>query len=360
MISLITFLFVLGILIVVHEFGHFIAAKRVKVKVEKFSLGFGPAILRRKKNETEYTINAIPLGGYVKLAGDNLQEYKGRPDEYLNKTPRERAQIIFCGPLLNYLLGFLVFWLIFFAGYPMLTAKVGSLLDGFGAKEAGIEPGDKIISIDGRKIDTWDDLQKNIQNKQAGSVTKILILRKTQEYALDVKIKAREDIDPFGQKHSFGAIGIRPADEIVQVRHGFIESFFLSIEKTGQLTLMTYKALWRMITGKLSMRQSVTGPLGIFYITSKAAHLGIIAILNWLALLSISLSIFNLLPLPVLDGGHLVLLFIEKIRGRALSLNTERVITQIGMTLIITLAIFVTYNDILNFFGDKISKFFAR
>jgi regulator of sigma E protease len=131
----------------------------------------------------------------------------------------------------------------------------------------------------------------------------------------------------------------------------------LGINKTLDLTIMTYKALWRMVTGKLSMRESITGPLGIFYITSKAAHLGVIALLHLVAVLSVSLCIFNLLPLPVLDGGHIVLLAIEKIRGRQLSVSAERVITQIGFTLIISLALIATYNDLLRLFGDKLSRF---
>jgi regulator of sigma E protease len=120
---------------------------------------------------------------------------------------------------------------------------------------------------------------------------------------------------------------------------------------------MTYKALWRMITGKLSMRESITGPLGIFYITSKAASLGMIALLHLVAVLSVSLGIFNLLPLPVLDGGHIVLLALEKIRGRQLSIKAERVLTQIGFTLIVSLAIFATYSDLLRIFQDKLPKF---
>jgi regulator of sigma E protease len=123
---------------------------------------------------------------------------------------------------------------------------------------------------------------------------------------------------------------------------------------------MTYKGLWRMITGKLSFRESVTGPLGIFYVTSKAASLGVIAVLHLIAVLNVSLAIFNLLPLPVLDGGHILFLGIEKIRGKTLSTKTEQIITQIGLTVIISLAVFVTYNDITRLFGDKISKIFMK
>jgi regulator of sigma E protease len=360
MISVLTFLFILGISIIIHEFGHFIAAKKLGVKVEKFSLGFGLPLWHKKKNDTEYSLSLIPLGGYVKLAGDNLGEYKNQPDEYLSKTPLERCQIIFCGPLLNYILGFLCFWLIFFAGYPTLTTKVGGLIDGFGAKDAGIQVGDKIIAVDGKKVDFWEDLQSAIQSKKAATGVMLSVLRDNKEYALEVKIKEKQFDDVLGQKRKVGLIGITPKDEVINVRYGFLKSFVLAIRKTAELTILTYKAIWRMITGKLSMRESITGPLGIFYITSKAASLGMIAVLHLVAVLSVSLGIFNLLPLPVLDGGHIVLLAIEKIRGRSLSLKAERIITQVGLTLIISLAIFATYNDLLRFFGDKLSKWFIK
>jgi regulator of sigma E protease len=360
MISLIIFLFILGILIIVHEFGHFIIAKRLKVKVEKFSLGFGPQLFCKTKNDTQYCINAVPLGGYVKLAGDSIEEYKGNPDEYLAKSPLQRAKIILFGPLLNYILGILCLWLIFFVGYPTLTTKIGGLIEGFGAKDAGLQVGDKIVAVDGKKVYYWEDLQKDIQAKKQNINVRLSILRDNKEYTLDVKIKEKQLDDLLGQKHNVGLIGISPADEIVRVRHGFIQSFLLSVNKTWDLTVITYKAIWRMLTGKLSVRESVTGPLGIFYMTSKVVSIGIIAVLHLVAVLSVSLAIFNLLPLPVLDGGHILFLAIEKIRGRPLSLKTERIITQIGLTFIITLAIFVTYNDLLRFFGDKISKWFVK
>ncbi len=357
MITSFIFLLILGLLIIVHEFGHFIVAKRLGVRVEKFSFGFGKRILSKKKNGTEYSISLIPLGGYVKLAGDSLEEFKNNPDEYLNKKPSERAQIIFCGPLLNYVLGFLCFWLIFFVGYPTLTTKVGGLIEGFGAKDAGIQVGDKIIAVDGKKVDFWEDLQMAIQAKKAATKVVLSVLRDNKEYTIDVQIREKRLDDALGQRRNVGLIGITPKDEIVNVKHGLLESFVLGINKTLDLTVMTYKALWRMIAGKLSMRESITGPLGIFYITSKAANLGIVALLHLVAVLSVSLCIFNLLPLPVLDGGHIVLLAIEKIRGRQLGIKAERVITQIGFTFIIALAVFATYNDLLRIFGDKLSKF---
>ena len=360
MLTFILFLLMLGLLIVVHEFGHYIMAKRCKVRVEKFSLGFGPTLLSKKGNETEYSLNAIPLGGFVKLAGDNLEEYKGHSYEYYSKPPRQRAAIIFFGPFLNYLLGLLCFWVIFYVGYPTLTTKVGGLIDGFGAKEAGLKVGDKIVAIDGKKISFWEEMQKIIQAKKTNTLVNLSILRDGKEQSIEVKIKEKELNDQLGQKNSVGLIGITPFDEIIKVKHGPLESFSLAINKTMDLTVMTYKAIWRMIRGKLPLRESVTGPLGIFFITSKVKSLGIIAILHLVALLSVSLAIFNLIPFPVLDGGHILLLGIEKIRGKTLSVKTERILSQIGFSVIISLALIVTYNDLLRFFADKAAKLITK
>jgi regulator of sigma E protease len=338
------------ILIMIHEFGHFIVAKKVGVRVEKFSLGFGPVLAKKKKSETEYSISLIPLGGYVKLAGDNLEEYKGEPHEFLAKSPSSRAAIIFCGPLLNYVWGIMLFWLLFCIGYPMFTTKVGGVQKNMGAIEAGITAGDKILSVDGKKVEFWEDLQKSIHVKQNDSVAHLSVLRQGKEFEVDVKIKTRDYTDPLGGTHKVGLLGISMGEEIVHVKYSFFKSFFLGVNKSWELTTATYMGLWRMITGKLSVRESMTGPVGIFYKGSQIASMGIVATLYFMAVLSISLAIFNLLPLPILDGGHLFLLAVEKVRGKCLGIKTERIISQIGVVLIIALVVFVTCNDIINFF----------
>lgn len=351
LISLIIFLLILGVLITIHEFGHFIAAKRLGVRVEKFSLGFGRKILSKKRSGTEYSLNVIPLGGYVKLAGESLEECKGGRDEYLYKTHLQRALIIFFGPLLNYILGLLCFWLVFFVGHP--GPQVGGLKDGFGAKDAGMQIGDRIIAVDGERIYFWEQMQNIILTKKTSELVKLSILRNSKRYIIDVKIKEQQLEGASGKKISIGLIGIIP-----QIKHSILESFLLSIEKTIGLNIMTYKGLWRIITGKLAVRESVTGFVGIYDITSKVVPSGIIAVLDLIAILSIGLAIFNLLPLPLLDGGHIFLIVVEKIRGRRLSLKAENIITRVGLTLIISLAILVTYNDILRLFGDKVYKLF--
>ena len=360
MLTLFVFLFILSVLIIVHEFGHFIVAKKMGVRVEQFSLGFGPVLFKKKKNDTEYSLSLFPLGGFVKLAGDNLEESTGKPDEYLSQKPSRRFWIIFFGPLLNYLLAILFFWVICFVGYPALTTKVGGVIDGLGAMEAGLKAGDKITAIDGEKVGSWEELQKTILSKKLEEKVSVSLVREEKEIIIPVRIKEKDIKDQVGQKRKLGLLGITPSGEIIKVRYGFFRSFIVGVEKAKDLTILTYKSLGFLITGKLSMRESMTGPLGIFFITSQAASLGFIAVLHLMAVLSLSLAIFNLFPLPILDGGHILFLILEKIRGKSLSLKAERVVNKVGMTLIMSLAVFVTYNDIVKNFGEKISKFFIK
>ena len=360
MIAILIFILILSLLIIVHEFGHFISARINGVRVEEFSLGFGPQLWAKKIKDTKYSLNLIPLGGYVKMAGDTISECKGRADEYFSKSPGVRFGIIFCGPLLNYILGFLFFWFILFAGYPTLTTKVGGLIDGYGAKVAGLQVADKIIAINGKKVGSWEDLQSQIQKNKTKDSIVLSLIRNNQKMEFNVSIKTKVLDNQLGEKKVLGIIGITPFDEVVEVRHGLIESAYLGLKKTYDLTIMTYKGIWRLVSGEMSMRDSMTGPLGIFFITSKAAKLGIIAVMHLIAVLSVSLAVFNLLPLPILDGGHIFLLGLEKLRKKTLGVKAEQVINNLGVSLMIMLALFVTYNDILRLYGDKISKFIGK
>jgi regulator of sigma E protease len=361
MFSLLVFFFLISILIIIHEFGHFIMAKRNGVRVEKFSLGFGPIIFSKKIKDTQYSFSLIPFGGYVKLAGDSLLEYQGRPDEYLSKSPGVRARIIIMGPFLNYLMAFFCFWLIFYLGYPMLTTKIDEVLPDYGAKEAGILPQDKIIAVDGKSVQFWDQLQKEIYPKKEGEIIELKVLRQNQTYTFKVKIKEKEITDIWGNKKRVGLIGIRPAGEIVPLKHTLISSVIKGSKKVIDLTFITYATLFRIVLGKLSLRESVTGPLGMFYLTKEATRLGLVAILHLIAVLNISLAVFNLLPIPVLDGAHLFLLGIEKIRKRKIGYKLEQMITHIGLAFIITLAIFIFYNDLMRFgVWEKITQFLKR
>ncbi|MFH1752710.1 MAG: RIP metalloprotease RseP [Candidatus Omnitrophota bacterium] len=351
MISTIIFILVLSVLIVVHEFGHFIMAKRCGVKVEKFSLGFGPKIVSIKKGDTEYRISAIPLGGYVKMAGETAQDtLTGQDWEFLSKPAGQRFKIVANGAFLNYILGFLLFSFVFMLGSPTLTNEVGEVLDGYPAKTAGLMAGDKVVSIDGERVENWDELTGMMHNKLDGDVT-LNILRDGRERRLVITPKIKETEDIFGKKSRIALVGIAPSQELVFVKYNPAMAFYKGFLKQIDLTVVTCKALWSLVTGRLSLKESVTGPVGIFLLTTKAAKLGLVYLLHIMAVISTSLAIFNVLPIPVLDGGHLIFLLIEKIRKKPVSEKIQNIATHIGLGLLLLLMVFVFYYDIVRFLG---------
>lgn len=348
MFSFLIFLIILSIMILVHEFGHFITARRLGIGVERFSLGFGPKLLSCKRASTEYYLCLIPFGGYVKLAGDIREECRGGRDEFLSRKISERAKVIAAGPALNYLLAFLCFWMVNIIGYPNLTTKVGVVMEGYPARGAGILKDDVILSADGKPVLYWQELQDIIRNKKSGQLD-LEILRNGGRTSLTVGLRQEAAKNILGQEQKINLIGIRPKGETVLTRHNVFEGFVLAGKNLWNLTVLTLSALGRMFIGALSLRESVTGPLGMFYITSEAVRLGLSAVMHLMAVLSASLAIFNLLPLPVLDGGHIFFLGLEKIRGRHLSQKVEENIARIGVGLIIVLAFFVFLNDLERF-----------
>ncbi len=359
--SLIYFLIVLSVLVLVHEFGHFIAAKRLGVRVEKFSFGFGPKLFSIKRGDTEYLISAIPLGGYIKMAGDEPGEgLTGKSFEFLSRSVWDRFQVIFAGPILNYVLAFLIFSVIFMFGSPTLTTEVGSLLKDYPAEMSGLVVGDKIIKANGIDVKYWEDMTKIIHEHLEGPI-KLTIEKDGRVSDLEIQPVIRDVKDIFGKSTRIALLGIAPSQKIESVRYGFFESFSKGFKKIVDLTLLTYKALWSIVTGRLSIKESMTGPIGIFIITGKAAEMGLIYLFHLMALLSASLAIFNLLPLPVLDGGHILFLFIEKLRGKPLSAKVQENIANIGVGLLILLTVFIFYSDIVKFgVFDHIGKFFRR
>ncbi|MCM8784274.1 MAG: RIP metalloprotease RseP [Candidatus Omnitrophica bacterium] len=358
---ILSFLFVLSVLILVHEFGHFITARRLGVKIERFSLGFGPVIFSFRGKETEYCFSLIPVGGYVKMAGENPTEALcGERWEYRSQPIRNRFLIVLAGPLLNYILGFFVFWLVFATGYPTVTPRIGNVVKDYPAEKAGLQEKDLILKIDQHPVKTWEELTEIIHNtkkeyleltlERQGKIMKIAVVPKREVFT-----------DILGRRQEIALIGIKPSEEFTRMRYPFLKSGFLSGKKVLYLTRITFLALSRLVIGRMALKESVSGPLGIFFITKWAAELGLNALLNLLAVLSISLALFNILPIPVLDGGHIFFLIMEKIRGRAISVRTQETISRVGMTLLIILMIFVFYNDLIRFqILEKIMKFWKR
>jgi regulator of sigma E protease len=340
---------ILGAVILIHEFGHFIAAKLCGVRVEKFSLGFGRRLVSVKKGDTEYMISAIPLGGYIKMSGDEAGEkLTGARSEFLSRSVLDRFKIIFAGPLFNYIFAFALFTAVFMAGTPVLTNEIGAVMEGYPAKQAGLMAGDSIIEIDGRKISYGDVLVAAINRHTKGAMT--LTVRR-QDKVFKKEIKPVVEVRKTGLDNKevrIARIGIQPAQKIEKGGYGFFGSVYMGARATWQVTAITYEAIWLMVTGRLSLRE-MTGPIGIFMFTAQAAKLGLIYVVNLTALLSASLAIFNLLPLPVLDGGHIFFLMIEKIRGKPVSGKTQEAIGNIGIGLLILLTVVIFYNDIAKF-----------
>lgn len=354
------FIVILSVLILVHELGHFLMAKRVGVKVEKFSLGFGPKLFSKMIDGTEFALCLIPLGGYVKMAGDEKTNCTGASHEYYSKSPGHRALIVLLGPLVNYLLAFLCFWLVFIVGYPTVTAKVGELLKGFPAEHSGLQVGDKIIRAGNQPMTCWEDLQKYI-SKSKGNEIPLEVIRQGEVLNFKIKPTIRVLENVFGQKESVPLIGIRPDKEIILLKYNIGKSFLKAADRFVEITGMTYKAIYRMATGAMSAKDSVTGPIGIFYIIKEAADMGFSYVVYILGVISLSLAIFNLLPFPALDGGHLVLLTIEKMRGKPLSVKADEMINRVGFSLIILLALFVFYSDFVRYgIIDKIMSLWKK
>lgn len=364
------FAFILGLLIVVHEAGHFFMARRVGVRVEEFAFGFGPKLWGWKKGDTEYRVCAIPLGGYVKMAGDEKANCKGAGDEFFSKSIGHRALIILMGPAVNYVLAYLLFVAVFMIGAIDLDASsravpatVEKVMAGSAAEQAGLMSHDRILMIDGKKIANWAEMQDMIL-ASGGKTLDVVVDRAGREVDLKATPRLEKTRDIFGREQQVARIGIQPrqlekADQLVVHRYGFWESCLKGAEELGSITAKTYTALWEIVTGRRSAKEGVTGLIGIFFIVKFAAGIGFSFLLHIIGVISASLAIFNVLPLVPLDGGHLALLGLEKLRGRGLSPRSEDIIAKAGFSLFVLLALFVFYVDFERIgLIDKITHFF--
>ncbi len=358
--SFLIFLIVLSVLIIVHEFGHFVVAKALGVKVERFALGFGPKIISKVYGGTEFMLCVFPLGGYVKMAGDERDQCKGLPDEYFSKPPGHRSLIVLMGPVVNYLLAYLCFCLVFVLGYPTIASRVGEVLKGYPAEQSGLKAGDTIVRIEDKQILSWEDIQQTIATSVESQLD-FEVLREDETHKISVTPQKEVLENIFGQKETVRVVGIKPVDEIIILKYPPHQSLVMAFLRLKEITTMTYKALYRMATGAMSPKETMTGPIGIFYIIKKAAEMGFPYLLYIVGVISASLAIFNLLPFPILDGGHLVLLGLEKVRGQALPKKVDETIARVGFSLIICLALFVFYSDFVRFgWIDKFMSLWQR
>jgi regulator of sigma E protease len=420
--TLVYFLIVIGILVFVHEFGHFIMAKRAGVRVEKFSLGMGPKVFGYKKGDTEYVLSWLPLGGYVKMAGENPdEEPTGAPDEFQSKTVWQRAKIAATGPLTNIVLAFLIMPFVFMVGtysegpakvgyvesgfmagdvieeingrritdwtkavtliavnpdtdikvtvdrqnvkktlvlrpetatelkigysglVPDMPAEIGKLRPGLPAEKAGLQVNDKILAVDGKTIYHWIQFSALVRDSKGKPLT-LTIER-------DGK-RLEKTVTPV-MDSGRNVIGVEPVVRLVFKKYGFSESVLLGFDKTVEYIDLTFITLKKLVMLDLSIK-TLGGPVMIAQMSGQAAAAGLSTFLSLLAMISISLGILNLLPIPVLDGGLILFLVIEAVRKKPLSRKTMEVAQSIGAGLLITLIAVVSYNDVMRmFFSGK-------
>lgn len=351
MMSLIVFLIVLSILVIVHEWGHYITAVKLGIKVEKFSVGFGPKLYSKMVGDTEFMVCAIPLGGYVKMAGDDRTQLKGTKDEFYSHPIGHRALVILMGPVINIVFAYVCFYFVFLMGFPVLAPKVGVVMKDYPAQVAGLQKGDVIKQIDSKKIESWDDLQEYVTSSDGHAMT-FRIKRGSEEIEKVIAPKLSEHKNIFGQVQQMKIIGIQPSDDpkedILLLTYGPGESFLKAGVQMYKLTVLTFKGLYHVIIGSLPAKDAFAGPIRIFDVISLAAERGFTHLLFIMGIISANLAIFNLFPVPILDGGHLFLLLVEKLRNRQLSLQFEENLTKVGFGLLMLLMVFVMYNDMVS------------
>lgn len=360
-IYVVPFLVILSIVVFVHEFGHYVIARRNGVRIDVFSIGFGPELFGfNDRAGTRWKFSALPLGGYVKMYGDadptsstiDLKTWP-EPDSFPAKSVAQRMAIVVAGPFANFAFAIVVLGLLFATvGRPVTPAEVGQVQPGSAAAAAGLQPGDRIVAANGQPIGSFEDLQGVVRNSPGVALT-FTIERAGR--TLDVKITPRETkvTDRFGYVHRIGLIGVsrsgvefRRTNPLMALVEGGGETFHL----IGG----TLSALGEMIIGSRTTEE-LGGPLRIAQMSGEIAEEGMVPLIWFTAVLSINLGLINLFPIPMLDGGHLVLYAIEGVRGRPLNERSQEVAFRFGLVLVLTLMVFATWNDLVQL---NVIKFF--
>lgn len=321
---------IFGFLIVIHELGHFISAKLSKVTVEEFAIGMGPKIFGYQGKETLYTLRLIPMGGYCKMLGEDESNYV--EGSFNSKSKPTRILILASGSLMNFLGCILLISIIYFSmGVP--TTTITALEENYPAYQAGLKQGDKIIEINDKKINSWDDISQVIADDKVETY-KMDVIRDNQEISLNVPSKFDEKLKQY-------RIGITPTRE-----KNIITSIFSGVGQTFLYAKLIFASLVQLFTGKASTAD-LMGPIGVVSIVGQTVQYGFTAVLNLAAVISINLAIFNLLPIPALDGSRIIFVIIEWIKGSPVSPEKEGMIHFVGFSALILLAVFIAYQDIL-------------
>ena len=346
--TLIYFVLILGLTIFVHELGHFIFAKRAKVYCYEFALGMGPKLFgfRRKNDETEYTIRLFPIGGYVKMAGEEVEDDSSvnKKDKIYSKNFFQRILKMVAGALFNFLFGILILFLIgIFYGSEETRPIVGVAEPNYSAYKTGLREGDLVLNVDGKKAVSWDDVLLTIEMKEPGEAI-VLEVRDVEDNIKTLTITPTLEVIDDEETYIYG---FGSSDEKVR---WFIPAIKYSITKFGSNIRTMFKVVSNLITGKLSVG-NLAGPIGIYNIVGERVAMGFADLLYLIAFLSINVGFINLLPFPALDGGRILFLIIEKIRKKPLEPKIENIIHTVGFALFMILMVLVTIQDVKNIFN---------
>lgn len=350
--SLFAFVIVLGVLVFFHELGHFLVARWCGVGVEIFSLGFGPRIIGRRVGRTDYRISAIPLGGFVKMVGEEPDADIAPEDvavSFTHKPVLKRILIVAAGPFFNVLLALLIFFGIFLvSGTYILEPVVGTVKDGSPAAAGGLRAGDRIIGIDDQSVRTWEEMSALIMGSQ-GRPLAIVVERGSEQLRVAVTPAPTTIKNIFGEDTDRYVIGITSAGQFFSKSLSPLEAFSESVVRTYEVTELTILSIVKLIQGTVSTK-TLGGPIMIAQMAGEQAKEGAANLVFFIALLSINLAILNILPIPVLDGGHLLFFVIELVIGRPVNTRVREVAQQAGIFVLLLLMIFVFYNDITRIF----------
>jgi regulator of sigma E protease len=344
----------LSFLILVHELGHFLFARMFNVKVLTFSLGFGKKLLKFTKGETEYALSLCPLGGYVKLLGESEEDEvkeEDRPRSYSEKPPLQKILIAFSGPLFNIIFAGVIFAFVFASGYQVMTTKVGEVQKGYPAYEAGIQPGDVILKIEGKDIAEWSDLMDEMAKAPKGPL-RFAVKRGEERFDLVITPREIEGKNIFGEAIYRKVIGVMASNDFVTRKEGIVGATSKAVVQTYSLTKVTILGIVKLIAGSISPK-NIGGPLMILDVAGKTAKEGKKNLIYFIAIISINLGVVNLLPIPILDGGHILFHLFELVTRRKVTPKWIEITQKIGLGILICIMALAFFNDIMRMFFGK-------
>lgn len=339
----------ISFLIFFHELGHFLAARTLSVKINTFSIGFGEKIYTKNVGGTDYCLSAIPLGGYVQLKGQDDTDPKAKnydTDSYNVLSPIKRIYILFAGPFFNFILAFFIYILLGSIGVERLAPSVGHIAEDSAAASAGLAKNDKILAINGVKINEWDEISKNVKLEPST----ILIDRNGSQMTINLTPKIGETINLFNEKVQRPLIGISPNGEVIKIYHTGLAGINFAFGETIEASKLIFKSVTKIVSGAVPLKE-VGGIVQIADVTSKAAQISLSVLLLITALISVNLGVFNLFPIPALDGGHILFNLYELVFRREVNERVLVILTYCGWVLLLCIMVLATFNDIRKLIG---------